>query len=528
VLRLLVEQAGRLISKEELMEAAWPGLFVSDDSLVQCIREIRRALDDADQTGVQNVPGRGYLFAIPVTNGVPELAHGAPAEADDAPPDRRMPALARRRGLLGWAVAAALCVVVAFGAMAMRVFDISPLAGPPSLMSVAVLPFERLGDLDADTAIALSDDLRAAMVHMPGRVAARQTSLRYREAADVTAIGRALDVRFVVGGALRRDGGVVRISVKLDDAVTGTQAWAESFEADAATLASGWDDLITRIYVRLGRAVEIAAAARSWQEHRDNPTARDFEIRGRGLMRKVWSRETFLAAREQFEQALRRDPDSLEATVRLAQIGANVVLGDWSDDRAGELARADALDRAVLARSPNSVIAHFVRAALLRAHGDYEQAIAAYQRTLELNPRMIWARAGIGRALAELGRFEEALEPLQTVLRIAPGDADAGSWYFLVGVAELMLGRDEAAVVSLRRSIEIDPANIDHRKWMIAACGLTDRRAEAERELVAVRARFPDFSADQLIRDFVSLRLPADTEQRAHVRDGLRRAGVLD
>ena len=532
VLRLLVEQAGRLISKDELMAAAWPGLFVSDDSLVQCIREIRRALDDADQTCIQNVPGRGYLFAIPVTPAAPETApHGAAAALEDERrPRRSMAGLAQRWSLLGWAIAAALFVMTAFGAMAMRFLDVSAPADPPSLMSIAVLPFEPLGDAGEAPAIALSDDLRAALTHRPsGAVAARPASLHSRQPTDVQAIGRALNVRFVIGGTIRSENGLVRVTVKLDDAATGTQAWGEAFDSNLGELANGSDDLVTRLYVSLDRAIALAAAQRSWQEHRENPTARDFEIRGRGLIKKAWGRDTYFAAREQFEQALRLDPDSFEATVRLAQIGANAVLADWSDDdRAGEFARAEALDRVALTRNPNSVIAHFVRAALLRAHGDYEQAITAYERTLELNPHMIWARAGIGRALIELGRFEQALVPLRTVLRIAPGDADAGGWYFLVGIAELMLGRDEAAVASLRKAIEIDPENLYRRKWMIAACGLTDRQAESARELALVRARSSDFSADGLIHSFASLRLPASAAQIAHLRSGLQLAGVTD
>jgi DNA-binding winged helix-turn-helix (wHTH) protein len=67
VLRYLTERAGRLVSKEELIQAIWPGIFVTDDSLVQCIRDIREALSDDGQRIIKTVPRRGYFFAAEVS-----------------------------------------------------------------------------------------------------------------------------------------------------------------------------------------------------------------------------------------------------------------------------------------------------------------------------------------------------------------------------------------------------------------------------------------------------------------------------
>ena len=66
-LKYLVEHPGRLIGKQELMQAVWPDAFVTDDSLVQCTLELRRALDDRSQQLLKTVPRRGYLFAAEVT-----------------------------------------------------------------------------------------------------------------------------------------------------------------------------------------------------------------------------------------------------------------------------------------------------------------------------------------------------------------------------------------------------------------------------------------------------------------------------
>lgn len=67
VLRHLVRNAGRLVTKDELIKAAWPNVIVTDDSLTRCISEVRQAIADADQKIIKTVPRRGYRFSIPVS-----------------------------------------------------------------------------------------------------------------------------------------------------------------------------------------------------------------------------------------------------------------------------------------------------------------------------------------------------------------------------------------------------------------------------------------------------------------------------
>ena len=65
VLRYLAERAGRLVTKDELMAALWPGLAVTDDNLVQCVHEIRRAFRDNDRAVLKTTPKRGYRLVPP-------------------------------------------------------------------------------------------------------------------------------------------------------------------------------------------------------------------------------------------------------------------------------------------------------------------------------------------------------------------------------------------------------------------------------------------------------------------------------
>src|SRR5215472_18066677 len=66
LLRHFVENPGRLIDRDEIMQAVWPGVFVTDDSIAQCIRDIRRALGDGEQRLLRTLPRRGYLLTAEV------------------------------------------------------------------------------------------------------------------------------------------------------------------------------------------------------------------------------------------------------------------------------------------------------------------------------------------------------------------------------------------------------------------------------------------------------------------------------
>ncbi len=74
-LKYLVENPGRLVGKQELMQAVWPDAFVTDDSLVQCTVELRRALDDRAQRLLKTVSRRGYLFTEAATSARRRRAH---------------------------------------------------------------------------------------------------------------------------------------------------------------------------------------------------------------------------------------------------------------------------------------------------------------------------------------------------------------------------------------------------------------------------------------------------------------------
>jgi len=121
ILRLLAGNAGRVLSKQQLMEAVWPNVHVGEDSLFQCIREIRTAIGDDKRQVVRAISGRGYLFqaevtdtaapaVVPTGESVPTAPDTTAAAGTDAEPAKRPFDFSRRRSA-AFAFAAGLAVL---------------------------------------------------------------------------------------------------------------------------------------------------------------------------------------------------------------------------------------------------------------------------------------------------------------------------------------------------------------------------------------------------------------------------------
>jgi adenylate cyclase len=229
-LRFLAENAGRVVTKDELVAAVWPDVIVNDDALAQCIRDIRKALGDEGQAFIKTVPRRGDLF-------VPEVRRV------DAAGDPPSPAAAtrwsmRRRLAVGLSVAVACIVGVAAVAWSSWRAD-SPFVRDRHL-TVAVLPFETSGDVEADAWLGegFAEDIMTAMSRFRDvAVIARNSSFRYRgEAVDPEVIRRDLHADFLLQGGVRRSEGLARITVQLVDTRTGTNRWVERYDRPLADL----------------------------------------------------------------------------------------------------------------------------------------------------------------------------------------------------------------------------------------------------------------------------------------------------
>ena len=517
-LAYLVLHPDRVVAKDELLQAIWPDVVVTEDSLVQCVKEIRRALGDAGHDWIRTVPRQGYAFVAGAT--APSAA--APDAATGEPHAVRPP----RRWRI-WMGAGAVLVVAIATALAVHALYV-PSPPPAAPLSVVVLPLVNQGGDPAreDAADEMTEQLADALSRMPGAlVIAPSTAFTYKgKSIDVRRVGSDLAVRYVLAGSLRQHDDRLALNLRLADASSAAQIWSEEFTADARRSTALGEAVATRVAASLGLRLVTAEAQRSERDKPADPSAADLLTRARAALR--WSgagSEGVAGARPLLEEAVRRDASSAEAWALLSRVYLDEIR--FKVDREADLRRgADAADRA-LALAPHSADAQGAKARALYNQGRMPQALEAFERAIELNPSDPFWHANRGAALVTLGRPEEALRPLELARRVSPRDPQLPQWQMMEGVAYLQLARDAEAVELLTRSVQGNPHSAFGHLFLASALGLSGREEEGRQHVVELQRLQPGFTLAHM-REREPSDAPAFRAQRERIYEGLRRAGM--
>jgi DNA-binding winged helix-turn-helix (wHTH) protein/tetratricopeptide (TPR) repeat protein len=470
-LRYLVEHPGVLHRRDALLEALWPDVVVSDDSLTQCMSDLRRALGDRAGAVLRTLPRRGYVLVASVTRENAVL--GEPRPAPPPPPAQPAPGtmVDRRRDSL----------------------ILHPIDSPA-------------GDAaTAQHARALTAELISEIARFEGLfLIANPTALAtqgYRLHCEV-----------------RELGGAWRLSARLEDAASGAVLWAHREEAQADTSPAATAGMANRLAVLVDQQVEWQSLLRARAAPQDRLTARELYLLGRDHHQRGTEADT-RAAWDLFDRAIRADPDFALAYAWQAFTVQRVIShgwGRWNDQDARDVSLAlarRAVDLApdsplCLSRLSYSLVLHqrweaaldAARAALstwrpagrhsritastVLAHGGHpEEAVVVMQQALALNPAgHPTIHAVLGRALLLAGRAEEALARCNRCVAQLP---DYGPAYHSLVVAAIETGRIEEARAALRELVRLRPGWIPRNHtgdWFFR-----DER-DAQRFLAAFRA----------------------------------------
>jgi TolB-like protein len=437
VLRVLLERPGDLLSRDEIMAAAWPGTVVEDNNLNVQISTLRRVLDQGrlQRSCIQTVPGRGYRFVAPVT----------------------------------------------------RVESSDKSLRPAPRLSIVVLPFTDLSEDREQQYFAdgITEDLTTDLSRLANMfVISCNTAFTYRnKLVDTRRIGRELGVRYVLEGSVRRSSSRVRITTQLIDAEKDAHLWAERFDCDTGDLFPLQTEITSRIANALGIELIAAEAARPT----DNPDALDFILRGRAAWLKPFSRDSHAERISMFEQALTLDPQSVEAQSLLAAALADRVLNGVSKSDAADIARAEELVAQALAASPRSPTAHMAKGHLLRVQGRSKEAIPEYEMVLAINRNA----AGVLDVLADCklltGSIEEVIPIEEQAIRLSPRDPAIGWWYLRIGQVHQLQSRNDEAIPWLERARSALPELPFAHLLLASAHGLKGDTERAAFELAEAR-----------------------------------------
>lgn len=384
LLAALVSEAGRVVTKEQLLETVWPDAFVQEGNLSKLVFLLRRELDQGPDSGqIETVSKRGYVFNGNV---------------------RELPAVAADREEI-------------------------------AATTLAVLPFATSGEAGSHLGESVAEEIIVALSRQRElAVVARTSSFRFAGSAiDLSEIGRRLRIASIVEGSVRVDGERVRVTVGLIDAHTGFQRWSRTFESDRSTLATVPNAVAVHIAELLrpvGTAAPVLVDARPSQPasarvgeapHVVDPHAYDLYLQGRYLWNRRPGDATWRAL-ECFEQATRLDPEFAAAWAGIADVYST--LGSWEagvlpHDEAQQKARAFA-ERA-LALDPHLAEAQTTLAYTALHYGwDPGGADAGFAAALRENPAYAAAHHWRSHALIAQGRITESLASSRAALSHDP------------------------------------------------------------------------------------------------------------
>ena len=394
----------------------------------------------------------------------------------------------------------------------------------PDKPSIAVLPFENMsGDPEQEYfADGMVEEITTALSRFKWLfVVARNSSFTFKgKAVDVKEVGRRLGVRYVLEGSVRKASGKVRITGQLIDAVTGTHLWADRFERGLTDIFALQDEVTVAVVSAVQPKLlqtEIAIATRRRPE---NLTAYDFYLRAMP--------QFYLATHEGVAKAITLAHRALELDPRFGLVAAlagvlhmnNVVFGFAADP---QFERKEAVRLVRLALSlddddPDTLaFAALISAFLVR---DYEGAIEMTDRALALNPNSFLAWAARGWAYKVAGLSEEAVRSFERAIRASPVDPLLHRPLTGMGMALIELGRFDEAVVAAMKALRQNPSFSVAYRCLASAFAHLGSAAEAREAAARVLETDPAFtiSADVVARGAMS--------NAKLLIEGLRKAGL--
>lgn len=554
VLRYLIENCGRLVSKEELFAAVWPNIVVTDDALVQSIGELRRALGDDGARLIKTIPRRGYRFESELSADVPVAASIAESPADATPspaaPDNEaqspapadppprphpyVPAHAGRR--TGLFALLTLAILLAAGMLWRGIATDSKFLNVPGQVersttkgpetgakaAIAILPFLNRSDDPSREYFAegLSQDIINALGRFPELTVMSWNAVApYKgKAATPGEIARRLAVQYQVEGSVIHTGDRVRVIAQLVNS-DGRVLWSARFDEALADLFALQDKITTEIAGALAIRVTQIEQQRVFAKSTESLEAYDYVLRARPALQRP-TRANNVEARALLRRAIQVDPNFAAAYAALAETYHVAVSMGWAESPTESLSRAEEMANKALSLDHSQARAHLILGRIHIFHQRYEQANAALERALATNPNDAHAIAGRGNVLMWLGQTEAAIEALERAQRIDP-ELNAID-RFALSLAYYLKSRYEAAIEQAELNLrETASANFS-RIVLAAAYAQHNRLEDAARVAREIRRMDPTFDPHAFGSKFLN---PTHLE---HLREGFRKAGLLD
>jgi TolB-like protein/DNA-binding winged helix-turn-helix (wHTH) protein/Flp pilus assembly protein TadD len=451
VLRVLLESAGEVVTREELQKQLWPGeTFVDfDHGLNKAIAKLREALDEPKSASrlIETLPRRGYRFTADVTWIEPPVS----------PPIPEAVLVRRRPGLKRYWLAGGLVLLLLLGIVTW--LNRSAVAGwfgsRPVIQSIAVLPFENLSNDPEQQYFAdgMTEELITDLSYAKSlRVVSRASTVGFKHTdLSVPQIAEQLHVDAVIEGTVLRSNNTVRVTIRLTSAKPERELWAASYERDINDAISLQNHIAADAVAQIRAQVTPEERTRLSLESKISPEAYDEYLRGRFFLAQETTQRN--KAVPHLEQAIKLDPNFAAAYAALGEAwGMEGVWGKKGNRETAPVALE--YSKKAVSLDPSSSEAYASLGHSLMQSRRWNEGEVALRRALELDPNNANASEYLGLLLDQKNRLEESVRITREVAIANPTAVDFQRLY----ASSLYRARryDEAIAVS-QRVLELDP-----------------------------------------------------------------------
>jgi TolB-like protein/DNA-binding winged helix-turn-helix (wHTH) protein/Flp pilus assembly protein TadD len=468
VLRYLVENPGRLVTQDELLEALWPETYVNPEILRKYILDIRKILGDRPDRPVfiETVTKRGYRFVAPVvdTNAVPPPSPTPDAPAQPTPPSetvvsQRESRLHKRRLRYLAIPAAVLALVAAATAGHFWPARKKHNAHPLNSSSIAVLPFADLspGKDEEYFSDGLTEELINDLAKVPGlKVVARSSAFQFKGThEDLRTVGQKLGVDNVLEGSVRKEGNRIRITAELTKAGDGFQLWSETYDREVSHIFAAQDEIARAVTSALqskllsSNRVAIPVSSRT-----TNSEAYQAYLEGQYFIARGQDREDLTKALACAERAITLDANYASAWAQRSQVLERLARVSLIDSADGFRRARESAEKAI-ALNAGSASGYITLALVQLDHDwDWEGADASLKKAALLAPGRAEVLAERAHLARMLGRVEEAVRLYEQAIALDPLRAN---FHLAFGYELYVDGRYEEATAALKMAEELNP-----------------------------------------------------------------------
>ncbi|SHJ25725.1 adenylate cyclase [Bradyrhizobium lablabi] len=388
---------------------------------------------------------------------------------------------------------------------------------------VGVLPFANLSD---STDEYFSDGLTEDLIHALSlqsfyRVLSRSSTFAFKgKNLSTRLIAREIDATYLIQGSVRRAGSKIRVTAELIAPENGEQLWTGRYDRDIGDLFAVQDELTTNLSAALAPEIYRAEASAPTRSSFTNLTAWDRFLKGLSHYYQP-TKADYEASIALFREAISLDPGLAIARAYLANVMVQGVQFGWIRSTRELWSELLSLAESSVRLDPRSAFAFQILSYVHAMEGDFDIAMDAAKKAVELNPYDMGARGVLGISHFMIGEHRQAIELFS--MAVQRGNSDPRyQWAGVLAFSHYLLGQYDASLSWAREALYLNPNHLQVLGVRPAALAQSGRAEEAAAATEVLLTSFPGFTVERHLRNF-RWKNPADT---AHYRDGLLKAGV--